>query len=222
MSVKILELLADFLNHDPSRTHPCFERIDLVIRQSIGLGDDRNQVDLGVQSAHDFDIKGFEGMARRLDEVDACMHAVIHNVHAVDLVLGIKIRVEALFNVLDYRSPRIVVIDKITETWSVYDRKTQTNTILFNIRADGLYRDSLRLDIHAWSFALFWWVQGCIEESVDQGGFPETRFTYSSQIPSLRYCRDIRTNDHDVEVETLAYAFAVPLIWEVCEAHVAR
>jgi hypothetical protein len=42
-----------------------------------------------VQALHDLDIQGLQGVAGRLDEEDASVDAVIDNVHAVDLVLGI-------------------------------------------------------------------------------------------------------------------------------------
>ena len=58
-------------------------------------------------------------MASRLDEVDAGMHTVIHDVHAIDLVFGIEVCVESLFNVLHDRTPRIFVIDEVSETRSV-------------------------------------------------------------------------------------------------------
>lgn len=58
-------------------------------------------------------------MTRRLDEVDAGMHAVVDNVHTVNLVLGIEVRVEALFDVLHDRPPRVFIVDKIPEAGSV-------------------------------------------------------------------------------------------------------
>lgn len=77
-----------------------------------------------MKSAHDLDIKGFKRMSGRLNEVDARMHAIIYNIHAIDLVLGIKIGVEACLNVLNDRSPRVVIVDKITEARRIHNCKT--------------------------------------------------------------------------------------------------
>lgn len=44
-------------------------------------------------------------MPSRLDEVDACMNAVVHNVHPVDLVLSFQVGIESLLDVLDNWSP---------------------------------------------------------------------------------------------------------------------
>lgn len=44
-------------------------------------------------------------MASGLDEIDAGVNAIVNNVNAVDLVLSIKVRIEALLDVLDNRTP---------------------------------------------------------------------------------------------------------------------
>ena len=44
-------------------------------------------------------------MTSGLDEVDASVNTIVDNVHPVDLVLGLKIGIKALFDVLDDRSP---------------------------------------------------------------------------------------------------------------------
>lgn len=65
------------------------ERSNLLICESIGLGDDGNQVDLGVESLHDLNVQRFERVASGLDEEHAGMDTVVNNVHPVDLVLSI-------------------------------------------------------------------------------------------------------------------------------------
>ena len=105
----------------PENTHSLFEVCDFLIRQSICLSDDRDEVDLGVQSTHDFDVQRLESVAGGLDEVNACMNTVIHDVHPVDLVLRIEVSVEARFNVLNNRPPRVIVVDKIAEPWRVHN-----------------------------------------------------------------------------------------------------
>ncbi|KAI6757469.1 hypothetical protein HG531_003294 [Fusarium graminearum] len=78
---------------------------NLLIGEGIGLGDNRDQVDLGVKSAHHLDVKRLEGVAGRLDKENTSMDTVVNNVHAVDLVLSIQVRVKSLLNVVDNRSP---------------------------------------------------------------------------------------------------------------------
>ena len=43
-----------------STTHPSLEVGDLLVREGIGLGDDRNQVHLGVKLTHKLNINGLE------------------------------------------------------------------------------------------------------------------------------------------------------------------
>lgn len=70
-------------------SYPGFEIGDFLIRQCICLGNDGDQVDLGMQSAHNLDVQGLQRMAGGLNEVDACMNTIINDVHTVDLVLCI-------------------------------------------------------------------------------------------------------------------------------------
>ena len=114
-----LKLLVHIITKIPKCTYSLFKGYNLVVRQSIRLGDDWDEVDLGVQSAHDFDVQRLESVAGGLDKVNACMYTVIHNVHPVYFVLCIQIGVEACFNVLNNGPPRIVVVDEIAKTWCV-------------------------------------------------------------------------------------------------------
>ena len=87
------------------RSYPGLESSNLLVGQGISLGDDWDKVDLGMKSAHNLDIKWLEGVASWLEEVDASMDTVVNDVHAVDLVLGIEVGVEALLDVVDNWSP---------------------------------------------------------------------------------------------------------------------
>lgn len=116
-------------------------------------------------------------MPGRLNEVDARMHAIVHNVHAVDLIFSVKISIETLLNVLNNRSPGIIIVDEIAEAGSIHYGETETNAVLFDIRADGLYGNRFWLNVYAGPFALLRRIQGGVEEGVDQGRFPKTRFT---------------------------------------------
>lgn len=38
------------------KTHALFESDNLIIGQGVGLGNDRYQIDFGMQAAHEFDV----------------------------------------------------------------------------------------------------------------------------------------------------------------------
>lgn len=161
----------------PSETHTLLESRDLVVGEGVRLGDNRNEVDLGVKSTHDLDIKRLERVAGRLNEVHAGVHAVVDDVHAVDLVLGIKVGIKALLDVLDNWAPGIVVVHKVTKTRSVHNGQTQADAILLNVCADGLDAHSLRCEVERWLFALLRWVERGVEKRVDESRLSEARFT---------------------------------------------
>ena len=102
------------------------------------------------------------------------MYAVVHDVHPIDLVLGVQVGVKTLLNVFNNRAPRVVVINKVSEARSVHHRQPKANSIFFNVGADGLDGDSFWNDVEARSLAFLWWIQRGIKESVDKSGFPKT------------------------------------------------
>jgi hypothetical protein len=117
-------------------------------------------------------------VASWLDEVNACMYAVVHNVDTVDLVLGVEIGIKALFNVLNYRAPRYVIVDKVSESRSVDDGQTETHAVFFDIGADGLYGDGLGADVEAWGLSFFRGVKRGVEEGVYECRLSEAGFTW--------------------------------------------
>lgn len=104
------------------------------------------------------------------------MDPVIDNIHTVNLVFSVKVRVKARFNVLDDGMPGVGVIDKVAKAGSIYNGQAKTNTIFFNIGAYGFDLDCLWHELVGGPFALLWGVEGGIEECVDEGGFSEPRF----------------------------------------------
>jgi len=100
-------------------TYSRFEASDLFVGQSIGLGNDRNQIDLGMQTAHDLNIQGFQGVASGLDEKHASMNTVVNNVHAVDFVFGVEVRIVTLLDVVDDGPPRLIVVHEISEAGGI-------------------------------------------------------------------------------------------------------
>lgn len=140
------------------KSYPGLESSNLLVGQSISLGDDWDKVDLGMKSAHNLDIKWLEGVASWLEEVDASVDAVVNDVHAVDLVLGIEVGVEALLDVIDDWSPGLVVVDEVPESRGINNSQAKTDAVLLNIRAERLDGNSLGNDVEAGSLALTWWV----------------------------------------------------------------
>lgn len=130
-----------------------------------------------MQPAHDLNLKGLERVASGLDEEDAGMDAVVDNVHAVNLVLSVEVRVEALLNVLDNGAPRLVVVHKVTEAGRVDDGQAQANARLLDVGADGLDLDSLRNDVERRALLLLGGVEGRVEEGVDKSRLSEAGFT---------------------------------------------
>ena len=135
-------------------TYTLLEGRDLVVGEGVRLGDDWDEVDLGVQAAHDLDIERLQRVAGRLNEVHAGMHAVVDDVHAVDLVLRVEVGVETLLDVLDNRSPGVVVVDEVTEAGSVNDGQAEAHAVLLDVCGDGLYADRLWCEIERRLFSL--------------------------------------------------------------------
>lgn len=111
-------------------------------------------------------------MTGRLDEVYTGMDTIIHNVYPVHLVFRVEVCIESLFNVLDDRPPRVVIVDEITKSWSVDHRQAQANAIFLDIGADRLYRDGFWDDLETRASSFLGWVQRSIEEGIDKGRFP--------------------------------------------------
>lgn len=130
-----------------------------------------------MQALHDLDVQGLQGVASGLDEEDAGMDAVVNNVHAVDLVLGIEVGVKALLDVVDDGAPRLVVVDEVAEARGINNGQAETHAGLLNVGADGLDGDGLRDDVEAGALALLRGVEGGVEERVDEGRLAEARFT---------------------------------------------
>jgi hypothetical protein len=160
-------------------TYSLLELGNLLISQSISLGNDRDQVDLGVQTAHDLDVERLERVTSWLNEVDTGMNAVVHNVHSVDLVLGLKVCVESLLNVLHDWAPGVIIVDEVAEAGGVDDSQSESDAVLFDVGTDGLDGDGLWDDVEAGAFALTGRVERGVEESVDQGGLSEAGFAYN-------------------------------------------
>ena len=152
------------------------------IRQSISLGNNRNQIDLGVQPAHDFDVQRLQRMPSRLDEVNTGVYTVVHNICAVDLVLCFQEAIESLLNVLDNWTPRIIVVDKVAKSRSINNRQTKTNALLLNVCAGGLDCHGLWDNIMRRTTTFPGRIERTVEQSVDEGRFTQSGFTCDGKL----------------------------------------
>ena len=140
---------------------------NLLVRQGIGLGNHRDQVDLGVETLHDLNVERLQRVASGLDKEDTCVDAVVHDVHPVDLVLSIQVSIEALLDVIRDWPPGLVVVDEVTEARRINNGQAQANTGFLDICADRLDGDSLGDDVQARALLLLRRVQRRVEQSVD-------------------------------------------------------
>lgn len=186
-------------------THSGLEADNLLVRQGVGLGNDRDQVDLGVEASHNLNVQRLEGVASGLDEEDTGVNSVVNNVHSVDLVLSIEVGIETLLNVVDNGAPRLIVVNEVAKAGGVNDSQAQANTGLLNIGADGLDGDSLGDNVQAGRLALLGRVQGGVEQSVDQSRLAQTGLA----------------NNHHIEVEALSHTLTVPLVGKVGKSNIA-
>lgn len=105
-------------------------------------------------------------MTGRVNEVNTSMDTVVDDVTTIDLVFGLEVSVEARFDVIDNRTPRLVIVDKVTKTRRVDDRQLEANAILFNIGADGFNTGRLGKNIVTRTRILLRWIKAGAEECV--------------------------------------------------------
>lgn len=119
-----------------NKTYTLLERENLLVCESVGLGNNGNEVNLGVQPAHDLNIERLQRVTSGLNEVNACVNTVVDNVHAVDLVLGVEVGIETLLDVLHDWAPGFVVVHKVSKARCVNNGESQTHAIFLNVGAD--------------------------------------------------------------------------------------
>ena len=97
-------------------------------------------------------------MTGGLNEVNAGVHAIVDNIHPVDLVFCVQVVVKARLDVVDNGLPRLVVVDKIPEAWGIDDGQSKAYAIFLDISADRLDCDGLGLEVLIRAGALLGWV----------------------------------------------------------------
>lgn len=134
-------------------TDPLLEGFDLFVGHRVGLCDDGDQVDFGVQSAQKLDVDRLEAgatqsvqragsrvaadarVAGRFDKVDAGVDAVVGQLLAVDPVLGLEVRVEPGLDVVEDGLPALRVVDKVAVARRVDDGEPKPYAILLDVCA---------------------------------------------------------------------------------------
>lgn len=159
-------------------TYASFEAGNFLIGECIGLGDDRDQVDLGVQAPHDLNVQRLQRVASGLNEEDASVDTVVNNVHAIDLVLSVEVCIIATLYVVNNGTPGLIVVDKVPESRGVNHGQAETNTSFLDVGADGLNLDSLGNDVVARTLAFSRGVQRSVEKRVDQSRLAKAGLAY--------------------------------------------
>lgn len=154
------------------------ECLTLLQSQSVGLGNDGNNIDDIGQLLQNDDIDGLERVAGRLDEEQTAVDAGVLN---ITLTLSGKLLSQVsrvlVLDVLDDGIPAAVVVDQITVARGVNNVKAETDTILLDVVGNGvdLGRGSNNFFGNKTTLGLD---KVRSEDGVDEGRFSETSLTY--------------------------------------------
>ena len=102
-------------------TYTRLEHRKIVLCESVGLGNDGNEVNSRAESLHDLDIQRLQGVAGGSDEVQACVYTEIDLVISAGLLLLEHVRLMLVVQELDNGHPRVSVVDIVAETRGVDD-----------------------------------------------------------------------------------------------------
>lgn len=102
-------------------TNPVLEKCQVVRAKSIGLCDDRNQVNPGVQMLHHLDVQRLEGMAGRADEIDTGVDSEIDLAGPFGLLVLEHVGLVLVVDELDDWLPGIGIVDEVAEAGCVDD-----------------------------------------------------------------------------------------------------
>ena len=136
-------------------TNALLEGDQVALREGIRLGNDRDEVNAGTKSFHNFDVKWLEAgekITRRPrikeqddlrvtggpDEVQASMNAKIALLAALGLLLLNHVRLMLVVNEVDNRRPRVPIVDVVTKARGVNDSKLDLELLLLKLGLDNL------------------------------------------------------------------------------------
>lgn len=89
--------------------------------ESVGLGNNGDQVNTRAQALHHLDIKRLEGVASGSDEVQAGVNAHIDLVSAARLLLLEHVGLVLVIQELDDGLPGVTVVDIVAEAGGIND-----------------------------------------------------------------------------------------------------
>lgn len=102
-----------------TNTHSLLEASQISWAESIGLGDNWDQVDSGAQSLHNFNVEWLQGVSGWSDEVQAGVNTEIDFVDTLWLLLLQHVGFMLVIQELDNWHPGIAVVDIVSETWRI-------------------------------------------------------------------------------------------------------
>lgn len=115
------------------------EGLTLLRGQSVGLGDDGDDVDDVGKLLEDDNVNGLEGVARGLDEEQAAVDAGINDV-ALTLCRELLAQVSRvlILDVFDNGVPAAVVVDEVSVSGGVDNVESETDAVLLDDVGVGL------------------------------------------------------------------------------------
>lgn len=149
------------------------EPLQFGFRNGVGLCDDWDNIDFGIELLHTHQIQRFEPVASWADEVQANVYAAIVacGQWSFDFQLLLQISLELGINVIDDCFEWIVFVYLIAVADRIANCQLQTNAALLQFVR-------VWLQFHIWQSVRTWHrLEARIEQCVHQCRFAQTRFT---------------------------------------------
>jgi hypothetical protein len=104
-----------------SQTYSLLELGKISRAESVGLGNDGNQVNASTQSLHHLNVERLEGVASRADEVETGVDTEIDLVLTTRLLLLKHVGLVLVVEELDNGHPRVTVVDIVAKSGGIDD-----------------------------------------------------------------------------------------------------
>lgn len=111
-------------------TYSLLESEKVARTESVCLCNDRNEVDTGAQTLHDFNIERLQAMAGGSDEVETGVNTEVNLIAATWLLLLKHVRLVLVVKELDDGLPRVAVVDVVSEARGVNDGEADLEELL--------------------------------------------------------------------------------------------
>jgi hypothetical protein len=108
-------------NDGDGSTYPLLELQQILWAESIGLGDNRNEIDTRTETLHDLNVKRLQGVAGWANEVKTSVDAKVNLLGAARLLLLQHVGLMLIVKELDNWLPRVSVVDVVSESRSIND-----------------------------------------------------------------------------------------------------